>query len=114
MKQTQQLILDAVRVPPPTGLCPTELRVIREVSDHQADRPIVGSTLLDAPAVGRQAHIWTLSDGEHLLLLMQAQRFCHWQASRESLEQLRERAIDWLTEPEVDTNKPQQTRSFRR
>jgi len=114
MKQTPPLRLDAVRVPPPTGLCPTELRVLREVSDHQADRQIVGSTLLDAPAVGRQAHIWTLSDGEHLLLLMQSQRFCHWQASQESVEQLRERALDWLTEPEVDASPSQQPRSFRR
>lgn len=114
MKLTPPIHLGATRVPPLTGLCPIELRVLREVSDYQADREIVGSTLLDAPAVSRHAHLWTLSDGEHLLLLMQSQRYCYWLASRAPVEQLRERGIDWLTEPDVEITPRQQHRCPRR
>lgn len=89
------------RYPPGPRVCPVELRVLREVSEHQADRVVVGSTLYDASELGRQAYVWTLNDGEHLILLMQAQRFCYWAPSRASLKELAQLAIDWLTEPPV-------------
>lgn len=104
MKPTPQLDIRCTRVAPAQGICPTELKVLREVIEYQGDREVTGSTLLDAASVGRQAYLWTLSDGEHLLLLMQAQRFCYWEASREALEQLRERASDWLTEPPLEAS----------
>ena len=104
MKHTPQLDIRCTRVEPPQGICPAELNVLREVIEYQGDREVTGSTLLDAASVGRQSYLWTLSDGEHVLLLMQAQRFCYWEASREPLEQLRERAADWLTEPRLDAS----------
>lgn len=89
----------------PTRVGPTrasrqlELHVLRELAEYQGERRVTGTTLLEATLVARQAHIWTLEDGEHLLLLMQTRRFCYWEASRDSLDELRQRACDWLTEP---------------
>ena len=78
---------------------PPEIRVLRELTDYQGDREIVGTTLLEVAKLSREAHLLTLNDGEHLLLLIQGQRACYWEPSRESLESLRQRACDWLTEP---------------
>lgn len=76
--------------------------MLRELMEHIGDRDVPGTTLLDAALLGRQAYLWTLSDGEHVLLLMQRQRFCHWQATRQPLAELKEVALDWLTEPSLD------------
>ena len=113
MKHAPALSIRAKRVAPMTGLDPTELGVLAEVSEYLNDREITGSTLLDAATVGRQAYLWTLSNGEHVLLLMQAQRFCYWLASSEPLKQLHERASDWLTEPSVEASL-RQTRTTKR
>lgn len=102
MTRTTPLKLRGRRVTPPPGICRTELRVLSECIEYQGDRDVIGTTLLDAACVGRQAYVWTLADGEHLLLLLQAQRFCYWEATREPLEQLHARATDWLTEPAVE------------
>lgn len=114
MKQTPPLGIRRTRVAPPQGICLTELRVLRELTEYQGNREVTGSTLLDAASVGRQAYLWTLSDGEHLLLLLQGQRFCYWEATREPLEQLHARATDWLTEPAVEARLLQGPRSPRR
>ena len=102
MKHTPRIEIRCNRVAPPRDICPAELTVLREVIEYQRDRQVVGSILLDAASVGRQAQLLTLNDGEHLVLLMQAQRFCYWEASREPIKQLHQRAVDWLTEPPVD------------
>lgn len=114
MKQTPPLGIRRTRVAPPKGICLTELRVLRELTEYQGHREVTGSTLLDAASVGRQAYLWTLSDGEHLLLLLQGQRFCYWEATREPLEQLHARATDWLTEPAVEARTLQGLRKPRR
>lgn len=102
MKHTPQIEIRCTRVAPTRNICPAELTVLREVIEYQRDRQVVGSILLDAASVGRQAQLLTLNDGEHLVLLMQAQRFCYWESSREPIDQLHQRAVDWLTEPHVD------------
>lgn len=101
MKHTPHIDIRCTRIAPSRDLCPAELTVLREVIEYQRDRQVVGSILLDAASVGRQAQLLTLNDGEHLVLLMQAQRFCYWESSREPIEQLHRRALDWLTEPPV-------------
>lgn len=114
MKQTPPLGIRRTRVAPPQGICLSELRVLRELTEYQGTREVTGSTLLDAASIGRQAYLWTLSDGEHLLLLLQEQRFCYWEATREPLEQLHARATDWLTEPAVEARLLQAPRNPRR
>jgi hypothetical protein len=102
--KTPPLEIRCTRVAPPAGICPTELKVLREVFEYQGEREVAGSTLLDAASVGRQAYLLTLADGEHLLLLMHAQRFVYWEASRATIELLHKRATDWLTEPSSNPN----------
>lgn len=104
MKRTPPIEIRCTRVAPPRDICPAELRVLRKVIEYQRDRHVVGSILLDAASIGRQAQLMTLNDGEHLVLLMQAQRFCYWEPSREPIEQLHRRAVDWLTEPHVESS----------
>lgn len=113
MNATSLQRLGPVRIAPPQGVCPRELRVLRELTEYLADREVSGTTLLDAATVGRQAYLWTLSDGEHLLLLMQRQRFCYWQATREPFAELHARAMDWLTEPPIETSQQESTRHGR-
>lgn len=76
-----------------------ELSVLREFAEYQAERKVIGTTFLEASLVGRRVQLCTLKDGEHVVLLMQDHRFCYWEASRAPLEQLHQRACDWLTEP---------------
>jgi hypothetical protein len=102
MKQSPLLGIRRTRIAPPQGICPRELKVLCEFLEYLGHREVTGTTLLDAANVGRQAYLWTLSDGEHLLLLLQAQRFCYWEPTHETYEQLHERARDWLSEPPVE------------
>lgn len=102
MKQSPLLGIRRTRIAPPRGICPRELKVLCEFLEYLGHREVTGTTLLDAAEVGRQAYLWTLSDGEHLLLLLQAQRFCYWEPTREPYEQLHARARDWLSEPPVE------------
>ena len=77
-----------------------QTQLVRELAEYQAGREVVGTTLLEAVLSGRQVHVWTLSDGEHLLMLTYRDRFLHWEASHDPLPVLRTRALDWLSEPE--------------
>ncbi len=88
-----------VRVPPDSRARRTDVQILREFAEYQGERRVTGTTLLEVPRLGREVHLLTLEDGEHLLLLLQGQRFCHWEGTREPFAQLRERACDWLTEP---------------
>jgi hypothetical protein len=74
--------------------------ILREALDYQGERSVLGRTFLEEPLSQREAHLWTLEDGEHLVLLLQHHRYCHWEPSREPLKTLHRRACDWLTEPE--------------
>lgn len=73
----------------------------RQVAEYTAGRPITGATTLEASATGRVVYLWTLEDGEHLLLLTHRRTFLYWEACPDCLVTLRERAVNWLTEPAV-------------
>lgn len=90
--------VERVRVVP-TSLPPIELSVLREYAEYRGERKVIGTTLLEVPLVGRRVQLCTLDDGEHVLLLMQDHRFCYWEATRATFEQVHQRACDWLTEP---------------
>ena len=88
-----------VRVARTSTLEQVDLSVLREFAEYQADRKVIGTTLLQVKLTRRGVQLCTLENGEHLLLLMQDHRFVHWEPSRAPFEQLHQRACDWLTEP---------------
>jgi hypothetical protein len=77
-------------------------RLLRQALEYQGERQISGTSFLEEPLTRREAHLWTLEDGEHLVLLVQDRRYCHWEPTREPLEVARHRAIQWLTEPPTE------------
>jgi hypothetical protein len=76
--------------------------LLRQALEYQGERQISGTSLLEEPLTRREAHLWTLEDGEHLVLLVQDHRYCHWEPTREPLGVARNKAIEWLTEPPTD------------
>ncbi len=74
-------------------------KIMREVAEHHAGRKILGTTMLELPLLNRKVHLWTVEDGEHILILEQNRSFLYWEASRDSLTAIRSRACDWLAEP---------------
>jgi hypothetical protein len=88
-----------VRVPPPEEVTDTARIALRQLIAYQRGRQRIGRTILRARAVNREAHLLTLDDGEHLMILILEKELCYWEGSREPIEQLHARVCDWLTEP---------------
>lgn len=76
-----------------------DLSVLREFAEYQAERKVIGTTLLHVRPLRRSVQLSTTESGEHLLLLMQDDRFLHFEAVRAPYEHVYQRARDWLTEP---------------
>lgn len=89
-----------VRQPPTEGSVPDADRTaFREMLSYQRGRACVGQTILRVVTLQREAHLRTLDDGEHLLILVLQRQLCFWTASRDPLQRLHRRACAWLTEP---------------
>lgn len=75
-----------------------DLVMLRELLEHIGARQIAGTVELSRRDPPREALVLTLDDGEHLVLLVLSNTLCHWDASREPIEQLRRRMCQWLAE----------------
>jgi hypothetical protein len=87
-----------LRAPPAGATTVTELRLLREFFEYQGARQEKSSSTFEAPArTSRLAHVITLDDGEHLVLLMEDRRYCYWEGTRQPFERLRRRLSTWVT-----------------
>jgi hypothetical protein len=78
----------------------------RTLIAHKKTRLRVGKTVLSVRERKREAQIWTLEDGEHLLLLVENGELLHWEGSCGPLKPLNNRACEWLCTPPADSAKP--------
>lgn len=83
----------------PSDPGPNEWRVLNELASYQGIRQRIGTTNLKTDDVDREVIIWSLDDGEHVVMLLHRKRIFHWEPTREPYEHVHARACDWLTEP---------------
>jgi len=73
-------------------------RILREAAAYQGKRSIVLRTTLSVVALNRRVEIWSLIDGEQMLLLITDNLYRYWTAIDSPLHAAKEQACDWLTE----------------
>ncbi len=91
--------LPRTRIPPQSDETSIPQPLWQSLFAYLGERCWVGRIKLTHVAHQREAHIWTLDDGEHLILLMLGKELCHWGATRASWRRLHKQACDWLCEP---------------
>jgi len=73
-----------------------QLVILRALLEYVGDRSIVGTIEFSSDRAHRIAHLLTLEDGEHLLLLVSAGKLQELRPGRRPLEQLKTEASDWI------------------
>lgn len=88
-------------LPESSALEPSRSRVLlRQLIEYRRGRRRTGEIVLRVRALRREAHLITLEDGEHLILLVLDNALCHWASARDPIARLHRRVCDWLTEPD--------------
>jgi hypothetical protein len=95
------------RTPSPVQADKTYL-TLRTLVEYQAGRRVIGQIVLSVDfkvngatrTSDRQVFIWTLIDGEHLMMLTRRSDVLYWESSFDDISQLRSRGADWLSEPD--------------
>jgi hypothetical protein len=94
-----------LRVIPKLATLRVDLMTLRLLLEYLGERAVIGTTELSRIGLAREALLLSLEDGEHLTLLILEHTLCHWDATREPLDQLYSRACQWLMEPRASNER---------
>ena len=111
------MTIERSRVTPGVQDAQGDLHLVQELSVYQGQRRTIDTINLEVVPPSRkgqrgrsrtelhptrQAQLITLEDGEHLLMLFLDRTLCWWEADPDPLDQLHQRACNWLTEPDFE------------